>query len=283
MEEAILIEEIREVEYSAKITKNPFTKVSTLDVFSDREPCAICVLEENASFQALQSNSFCGLTFSFNTFLKDDFCRVRFHVHYHNGIVQKGDKLSFLFEDDSIQDFYIEDEYGNIQLYDSDFYLLMTKQVKLARYEDEACDYTCQFKFDVDNSEKLIDYTAFFLRAIEKAWGWKPEIQPEPELLQVEEISSFEEIADFCYVYLMLDNNTGLYKIGMSNNPEIRERTLQSEKPTIIKVSEKRLPSREIAAAMEKMLHSIFSDKRVRGEWFKLTSLDIWKIQEILK
>lgn len=73
--------------------------------------------------------------------------------------------------------------------------------------------------------------------------------------------------------YLMKDGNTGLTKIGKSANPHIRERTLQSEKPTIslIAKSEKNI---------EEFLHKRYSDKRVRGEWFALTKDDI---NEILK
>jgi hypothetical protein len=61
----------------------------------------------------------------------------------------------------------------------------------------------------------------------------------------------------------MKDNTTGLYKIGKSKNPEYREKTLQSEKPTIkmIKVFE---------SDIESDLHKEFADVRVRGEWFKL-------------
>lgn len=33
--------------------------------------------------------------------------------------------------------------------------------------------------------------------------------------------------------YLMKDENTGYVKIGVSINPQLRERTLQSQKPTI--------------------------------------------------
>lgn len=68
--------------------------------------------------------------------------------------------------------------------------------------------------------------------------------------------------------YLMMDSNTGLVKIGRSVNPKARERTLQSEKPTIsmIKVCEK---------LVEKELHKKYAKKRVRGEWFKLSEDDI--------
>lgn len=66
--------------------------------------------------------------------------------------------------------------------------------------------------------------------------------------------------------YLMIDGN-GYTKIGKSSNPEYRERTLQSEKPTVrlIAIAEKDI---------EQYLHDKYSDKRVRGEWFSLTDMD---------
>ena len=68
--------------------------------------------------------------------------------------------------------------------------------------------------------------------------------------------------------YLMKDTNTGLYKIGKSKNPKHREKTLQSEKPTIklVKIWEKDI---------ENELHNLYHKFRVRGEWFKLTSVQI--------
>lgn len=68
--------------------------------------------------------------------------------------------------------------------------------------------------------------------------------------------------------YLMHDANTGYTKIGKSINPRQRERTLQSEKPTItlMKVCDR---------LVEKQLHAQYADKRIRGEWFDLSEEDI--------
>lgn len=68
--------------------------------------------------------------------------------------------------------------------------------------------------------------------------------------------------------YLMKDTNTGLYKIGRSKNPKHREKTLQSEKPTIklIKIWEEDI---------ENELHNLYHKFRVRGEWFKLTKVQV--------
>ena len=86
-----------------------------------------------------------------------------------------------------------------------------------------------------------------------------------------------------CYVYLMLDTSNGYYKIGVSNKPNYREKTLQSEKPTIEMIASKKYPVRKIAESFEKSLHSTYSDKRVRGEWFELDEIDVFHIKESLK
>jgi hypothetical protein len=85
-----------------------------------------------------------------------------------------------------------------------------------------------------------------------------------------------------CYVYLMHDLKTNFYKIGISNSPSYREKTLQSEKPTIILMRCKRFPKRKIAEILEKTLHSTYSNKRIRGEWFSLDTEDINDISQIL-
>jgi hypothetical protein len=68
--------------------------------------------------------------------------------------------------------------------------------------------------------------------------------------------------------YIIKDDNTGLYKIGKSINPRIREKTLQSEKPNIkiIKVFNKNI---------EKKLHNEYKDFRIRGEWFNLSPIQV--------
>ena len=76
-------------------------------------------------------------------------------------------------------------------------------------------------------------------------------------------------------VYVMIDKNTGYYKIGRSKNPKARERTLQSEKPTIEMLFN--YPGLNID---EKELHNLFIEKRVRGEWFDLSGGDIQMIKE---
>ncbi len=85
-----------------------------------------------------------------------------------------------------------------------------------------------------------------------------------------------------CYVYLMVDTTNKFYKIGISNDPKYRERTLQSDKPTIELICAKAFPSRVLAEAIESALHKAFRKKRIRGEWFKLSDEDVRYLCETL-
>ena len=74
--------------------------------------------------------------------------------------------------------------------------------------------------------------------------------------------------------YVMVDNNTGLYKIGISRTPYKREQTLQSEKPAIKMLF-------FLNMNVEKDLHEKFDSKRVRGEWFALDESDLLYIKNL--
>jgi recombinational DNA repair ATPase RecF len=68
--------------------------------------------------------------------------------------------------------------------------------------------------------------------------------------------------------YIIKDLTNNIYKIGKSVNPKLREKTLQSEKPSIkiIKVFNKNI---------ENELHLKYSKNRIRGEWFNLNEIQI--------
>ncbi len=102
---------------------------------------------------------------------------------------------------------------------------------------------------------------------------------PERPVLETGGIAQTD---DACYVYLMVDTSNGYHKIGISNHPDYREKTLQSEKPTIEKICAKRFPSRIIAQSIESALHTAFASKRIRGEWFNLSEQDVKQIIETL-
>ena len=102
------------------------------------------------------------------------------------------------------------------------------------------------------------------------------------EFTSPKETTVVSMIDETCYVYLMYDTSNGYYKIGISNNPEYRERTLQSEKPTIVKICAKGYPNRTIASAIESALHKSYESKRLRGEWFALNDDDVTAIAATL-
>lgn len=107
---------------------------------------------------------------------------------------------------------------------------------------------------------------------------------PNYEPIEIKQAEPTKETTtDFCFIYLMHDTSNGYYKIGISNSPEYRERTLQSEKPTIEMIASKKFPIRKIAKSIEKALHNTYSEKRLRGEWFELNYNDVEHIKETLK
>ncbi len=86
-----------------------------------------------------------------------------------------------------------------------------------------------------------------------------------------------------CYVYIMKDESNGSHKIGISNKPEYREKTLQSDKPYITLLQAKEFPSRTIARAFESALHKTYESKHLRGEWFDLSEDEVNEVIQALK
>lgn len=81
-------------------------------------------------------------------------------------------------------------------------------------------------------------------------------------------------VDDETFVYLMLNRANGRYKIGRSKFPFFREKTLQSQEPDVELIDKWLAPS-----SVEKKLHRLFKDKRLRGEWFELSKEDISTIR----
>lgn len=82
------------------------------------------------------------------------------------------------------------------------------------------------------------------------------------------------------YVYLICDPSNDSFKIGVTKK-DIKERikklqTGNCEELFIASYYEYEYPYR-----LEKMLHAKFSDKRLQGEWFKLSSNDIGQFRTI--
>ena len=76
-------------------------------------------------------------------------------------------------------------------------------------------------------------------------------------------------------VYLMVNDRNGYTKIGFTTKtPEYRESTLQSQEPEVRLIN-----SFKGTMDDEQDLHTIFGEKRVRGEWFELDSSDIKTVE----
>jgi hypothetical protein len=75
-------------------------------------------------------------------------------------------------------------------------------------------------------------------------------------------------------VYLMKNMANGYYKIGSSQCPIVRERTLQAQEPDI-----RLLASVNADCAYERTLHQRYARKRVRGEWFALNYGDLLQLK----
>lgn len=80
------------------------------------------------------------------------------------------------------------------------------------------------------------------------------------------------------YLYLALNEDTNLFKIGYSKNPIFREKTLQSQEPNIFNIK-----IWECERKVETKMHRLFREKRVRGEWFNLNIDDLIELNNQLE
>ena len=251
--------------------------------------------------------------------INDGKCFMEFSYNEKELKLRKNDMLSFMFANGDIIDFRLSGRpykksdksnkrYFKCQLYAEDIDII-SKNL-LIRWRITYCDESRPpFTFvvaEADNSVLLLNamlygdtrsklwhydssrrtplliqsFTKYFCGFLEKNI---PEFEFPRRLLynktNVEGIYNFE----WCYVYLMKDVSNNFYKIGISKTPEYREQTLQSEKPTIEMICNKKYPSRKIAEAFEKALHTAYANKRVRGEWFALDDYDVMTLKESFK
>lgn len=75
------------------------------------------------------------------------------------------------------------------------------------------------------------------------------------------------------YVYLISDINNYTYKIGISNNPEKRLKSLQTGNDRVLKIIHKIICQN--SNQVENALHNKYNFLRVNGEWFELTEEDV--------
>lgn len=100
-------------------------------------------------------------------------------------------------------------------------------------------------------------------------------ILPAQKLETIEKEVAAKDLSGFVYLFKC----KGLYKIGKSKNPKQRLKTLQGTIGAYPIEMIHAFPCADMKQA-ESSLHRRYSDKRVRGEWFKLN----WRsVQSILR
>ena len=209
--------------------------------------------------------------------------------YYIHEKLQIGDCVSFLFDNGKIIDFPIvtkpeKHHYGcetSFVLYQEDVEALMNSNLVSYRVTYKG-DSKRPDTYKTENSGPHIDEE---IRAyVKNRIGTLKQLIPDYQLpRRTVAKTPIEYKFNWCYVYLMRDNTNGYHKIGISNKPEYREKTLQSEKPSIEMLACKKFPTRKIAEAIESALHTAYSQQRVRGEWFNLDDVDVAAIMETLK
>jgi hypothetical protein len=229
--------------------------------------------------------------------------------------LKKNDIVLFLLEDESIVKFEFTEnakkkddiryknhrEYREItlQLYHEEIKALTKHNVEKIRITQSTGNYT----LDINLDEVAMTGVSFYdhTRRFGRWYSSKNDIQYVIKQLfidhlritstQIEDYSPLvksevietdvgQKITGKCFVYLMVDTTNNYYKIGISKNPKYREKTLQSEKPTIELIWSKKFANRKMAKSIEGALHKTFENEHVRGEWFKLSPKDIEDINE---
>ena len=115
--------------------------------------------------------------------------------------------------------------------------------------------------------------------------GWEREKHPrqsEPKRSPVKLVSDELDRAGFVYVIYLEDTaSERFYKIGMASSFTARFSTHQCASPFPICVACAYFVGN--MREEERFLHSEFADKRVRGEWFRLTDSDLTVIAKRAK
>jgi hypothetical protein len=238
------------------------------------------------------------LTFSFNNIERKDF--IVFHFNRTEIKLNKTDIVSFLFENEKTLSFKLEEVSSQANHPNVNYYLENKIQISIDELSEFANNKLVKWKISSPkrnvavvggyygaerylseaNFQKVINkFAKDYIDLVEKEIeGYQPLIR---DIISRKNYSA--EIKEECYVYLMIDVVNHHHKIGISNNPEWREKTLQSEKPTIELIASKKFVSRKIASSIEKALHATYSEKRIRGEWFLLDKSDVNDIIKTLE
>lgn len=200
----------------------------------------------------------------------------------------KGDTFHFLFENNKHLEYQLRKAAANTNNsnYKQVTFTMLPQDIKLFASEN-LIGIRCEFQngdapleLKKENDLASLTFKFYFQKYIKALSECRVNIEAaENKCESASEVKeALKSREESCFVYLMKDETNGYHKIGISNRPEYRERTLQSEKPTIVLLCAKKYPSRIIAEAIEAALHKAFWEKRIRGEWFDLSDKDVMEI-----
>ncbi len=217
----------------------------------------------------------------------DDFPKQIWYTSY-DSFLHKGDNISILFDDGSVIDFSVKNKplekvQFSCPLFQEDIDILLNKRMvsyRITYAKEGVSPSDCNFINEIFGEYRQQAFHYYLLEYIDTIKRLYPDYNfPSRKTKVINNNYNSSE----CYVYLMRDATNGYYKIGISNKPEYREKTLQSEKPSIELVACKKYPIRKIAESIESALHATYSQQRLRGEWFNLNDADVTAIVETLK
>lgn len=271
----------------------------TFDEFTNKKNIKWKLVGNNTGYSngitSYSSDEKLKFTFTFNNLDDKDF--IVFQFSSKEMMLSKGDIISFLFADNKIIDFTLDTVSYKISHPNIEKQFENKLQITLEELHHFEDSKFIKWKITIKkqnreiiggengiNNYKIHDNLVAVIQKFTKEYKAlvNAEIIDYKPLLQREALTVPYDapLAEECYVYLMIDTINQYHKIGISNKPTWREKTLQSEKPTIELLASKKFINRKIASSFEKALHETYSQKRIRGEWF---NLDMNEVNEIVK
>ena len=115
--------------------------------------------------------------------------------------------------------------------------------------------------------KKVVVFRSSYVAAM-RTWRWEPGI-----------IEPKEDVQLLKYVYFVQAEEGGLIKIGITKNPHMRLSTMQTNCPVLLQTL-RVIPAH---TPVEKTLHRLFRNQRVRGEWFRPESSLVELIRAVPK
>lgn len=99
-------------------------------------------------------------------------------------------------------------------------------------------------------------------------------------IISSDRTTQFESDKKYKYIYVVMQDDANLYKIGFTSNPKTRLMDIQiANGRDITYIICDQVPDAQL---LESNLHEIYKNKRKVGEWFELSSIDIENILDYI-